>query len=260
MTETADLRGEIAALWRHPLKGFTPEPLMKVALRPGEGLPFDRCWAVEHGPSGFDPAAPTHISKFRFVALAPMPSAARVRTRLDDATGRLHAAADGAEDISADLEDPADAQRFAAWLTAVLGEAVEATLKVTQAPGHRFFDHPQGLVSLTSLASLTALEAAVGAPLDPRRLRGNIEIAGWPAFAETDLRPGQRIRLGAATAEVFQPIQRCVATHVNPQTAEADIALVPALQRLTGHANCGVYVHILEAGDVRVGDGAEVLA
>ena len=70
----------------------------------------------------------------------------------------------------------------------------------------------------------------------------------------------QRIRLGAATAEVFQPIQRCVATHVNPDTAEADIALVPALQQLTGHANCGVYVHILEAGDVRVGDGAEVLA
>ena len=233
MTETSDLRGEIVALWRHPLKGFTPEPLMTVALRPGEGLPLDRCWAVEHGPSGFDPAAPTHISKFRFVALAPMPSAARVRTRLDDATGRLHAAADGAEDISADI---------------------------TQAQGHRFFDHPQGLVSLTSLASLTALEAAMGAPLDPRRLRGNIEIAGWPAFAETDLRPGQRIRLGPVIAEVFKPIQRCVATHVNPDTAEADIALVPALQRLTGHANCGVYVHILEAGDVRVGDGAEVLA
>ena len=74
------------------------------------------------------------------------------------------------------------------------------------------------------------------------------------------LAPGTRIRLGDAVAEVFKPIQRCVATHVNPQTAEADIALVPALQRLTGHANCGASVHILEAGDVRVGDGAEGLA
>ena len=257
MTDTADLRGQIVALWRHPLKGFTPEPLTQVALRPGEGLPFDRCWAVEHGSSGFDPAAPAHISKFRFVALAPMPAAARVRTRLDEATGRLHASADGAAETSADLTDPADAARFAAWLTEVLGAAVEAPLKVTQAPGHRFFDHPQGLVSLTSLASVTALAAAVGAPLDPRRLRGNIEITGWPAFAETDLRPGQRIRLGSAMAEVFKPIQRCVATHVNPDTAEVDLDLVPALQRLTGHANCGVYLHILEAGDVRVGDGAE---
>jgi uncharacterized protein YcbX len=97
----------------------------------------------------------------------------------------------------------------------------------------------------------------MGAPLDSRRLRGNIDVEGWPAFAEVALAPGTRIRLGGATAEVFKPIQRCVATHVNPQTAEADAALVPALQKLTGRANCGVYVHILEAGDVRVGDGAE---
>ena len=260
MTVSAGLRGQIAALWRHPLKGFTPEALDPVRLTPGRGLPFDRAWAVEHGPSGFDPAQPRHISKFRFVALAPMPSAARVRTRLDDATGRLRASCDGCADIEADLTDPADAVRFASWLTEALGEAVEAPLKVVQGPGHRFFDHPQGHVSLTSRASLRALEAAVGAPLDPRRMRGNIEIEGWPAFAEVALAPGTRIRLGDAVAEVFKPIQRCVATHVNPQTAEADIDLVPALQRLTGHANCGVYVHVLEAGDVRVGDGAEGLA
>ncbi len=259
MTETADLRGQIAALWRHPLKGFTPEALAQAALRPGEGLAFDRCWAVEHGPSGFDPAAPVHISKFRFVALAPMPSAARVRTRLDDATGRLHAAAEGAGEIVVDLTDPAEAARFAHWLTGVLGEAVEAPLQVVQAPGHRFFDHPQGLVSLTNRASLAALEAAVGAPLDARRMRGNVEIEGWPAFAEVALPPGTRLRLGSAVAEVFKPIQRCIATHVNPDTAAVDIDLVPALQTLTGHANCGVYVHILEAGDVRVGDGAEGL-
>jgi uncharacterized protein len=260
MTGSTDILGTITALWRHPLKGFTPESLAAVELVPGEGLPHDRVWAVEHGPSGFDPGQPAYVSKFRFAVLAPMPSAARVRTRLDDATGRLHASIDGQGEIAVDLADPAEARRFEAWLTGVLGEAVEAPLRVVQAPGHRFFDHPQGLVSLTNRASLRALEAAVGAPVDPRRMRGNVEIEGWPAFAEVELAPGTRIRLGDAVVEVFKPIQRCVATHVNPDTAAVDLELVPALQQLAGHANCGVYVHVVEAGAARPGGTAEVLA
>jgi hypothetical protein len=260
MTGTADIRGEIAALWRHPLKGFTPEPLATVELVPGEGLPHDRVWAVEHGPSGFDAQNPAYVPKFRFAVLAPMPSVARVRTRLDDATGLLHAAVEGVGQIAVDLADPAGARRFEAWLTNVLGAAVDAPLRVVQAAGHRFFDHPQGLFSLTNRASLRALEAAAGVPVDPRRMRGNVEIEGWPAFAEVELAPGTRIRLGQAVVEVFKPIQRCVATHVNPDTAAVDLELVPVLQQLAGHANCGVYVHVIAAGAAGPGDAAEVVA
>jgi len=50
------MNGHVAGIFRHPVKGFTPEPLREVELAPGQGFPHDRIYAVENGPSGFDPA------------------------------------------------------------------------------------------------------------------------------------------------------------------------------------------------------------
>ncbi len=254
------LSGTIEAIWRHPVKGFTPEALTRVQIDPACGLSFDRAYAVENGPSGFDPQAPAHIPKFRFVALAPVPQAAAIRTALEDATGRLHVAMSGQPEIAVDLALPEDCRRFEAWLAAALGDAVEGPLKVVQASGHRFLDDPSGQISVTNRASLRALEAATGVAVDARRLRGNFEVEGWPAFAEVDLTPGTLIRLGAVTARVVKPIQRCIATHVNPDTAMRDLDLVPALKALTGHANCGVYVQAVDRGEAALGQFAGVVA
>lgn len=52
------MTARVATLWRYPLKGFSPEALDGVDLEAGETIPFDRAFAIENGPSGFDPAAP----------------------------------------------------------------------------------------------------------------------------------------------------------------------------------------------------------
>jgi uncharacterized protein len=254
------LSGTIQGIWRHPIKGFTPEALTRVTLDPAQGLAFDRAWAVENGPSGFDPLHPLHISKFRFVALAPTPRAAAIRTALDDTTGRLSATLPGLPDITVDLTDPSDCRLFEVWLTAALADDAEGPLKVVQAPAHRFLDDPAGQVSLTNRASLQALGARMGLVLDPRRLRGNIDIVGWPAFAEVELPPGTVLRLGDVTVRVVKPIQRCIATHVNPDTALRDADFVSALMSLTGHAHCGVYVQVIQGGDVANGQAAGTVA
>src|SRR3954447_10242658 len=87
--------GTLAAIYRHPVKGFTPEPLPAVDLAPGSGFPFDRVWAVENGPSGFDPAQPAFVPKQKFTVLASLPRVAAATTRYDEATGVLHASAEG---------------------------------------------------------------------------------------------------------------------------------------------------------------------
>ena len=46
---------EIAGLYRYPVKGLSPEPLQQVALHIGQTFPADRRYAIENGPSGFDP-------------------------------------------------------------------------------------------------------------------------------------------------------------------------------------------------------------
>src|SRR5258708_30512327 len=110
------MSGHAAAIFRHPIKGFTPEALSTVQLAPGEGFPFDRLYAVENGPSGFDPAAPAFVPKQKFTVLAHIAKVAAAHTRYDEATGRLHAAAPGVADFLGDLAVAADPTAFAARL------------------------------------------------------------------------------------------------------------------------------------------------
>jgi uncharacterized protein YcbX len=248
----------VVAIHRHPIKGFTPEALDQATLSPDVGMAFDRAWAVENGPSGFDPLAPAHISKMRFVALAPVPGAALIRTRLDDSTGRLHASTPDHGDLVVNLDEARDRARLEHWLSQVLGDEASGPLKVVQAPGHRFLDDPAGQVSIISRASLRALETHLGRTVDPLRLRGNLQVEGLEAFAEVALAPGTRIRLGEVETRVIKPIRRCIATHVDPATGERDIDLCAALHELTGHTNCGVYVKVASGGTVHIGDTVQI--
>src|SRR5262249_11649470 len=147
---------------------------------------------------------------------------AAVRTRYDEASGVLAAEAPGAPAFAASLADPDGRTAFAAWLTPLLGDDVRGPLKVVEAAGSfRFTDHPQGQVSIINLASVRDLSTKMGVELDPLRFRANLYVEGWPAWIENDA-VGGRLMLGWAEAEVFKPIVRCQATHVNPTTAELD--------------------------------------
>ena len=154
------MNGHVAAIFRHPVKGFTPESLTHVDLAPGEGFPHDRTYAVENGPSGFDPAAPAWVSKQKFTVLAAIPKVACARTKLDDASGVLTAEAPGQPTFAGRLSEPADRAAFAAWVTTLIAEDARGPLKVVDARGaFRFTDHPLGQVSVITLASVRDLSA-----------------------------------------------------------------------------------------------------
>ena len=248
------MSGHVAGIFRHPVKGFTPEPLQSVALAPGQGFPFDRVWAVENGPSGFDPAAPAFVPKKMFTVLAQIAKVAAARTRYDASTGVLHASAPGAARVRRAAVRPRGREAFAAWLTELLGEEATGPLRVVEAPREwRFTDHPLGQVSIVNLASVRDLGQHMGVELDPLRFRANLYVDGWPAWAETGW-TGKRLMLGWAQAEVFKPIVRCAATHVDPTTAERDLEVTKALFDTYGHLHCGIYVRITSAGSVGLGD------
>ena len=97
------MTGHIAALFRHPIKGFTPQKVASAYLTSGAAFPGDRLFAVEDGPSGFDPEYPAWISKQRFAVLAKIAEVARARTDYDDTSGRLTATASGSSQRLAPL-------------------------------------------------------------------------------------------------------------------------------------------------------------
>jgi uncharacterized protein YcbX len=245
--------GGIVALHRYPIKGFTPEPVETAILTAGEAFPYDRLFAVENGPSGFDPDAPVFIPKRRFAVLARSALVATVHTRFDDGRWRLDAEAHGHPRFSETLGDEAGRDAFAAWLTPILAADEGGPYRLIDGRGHRFLDDPVGHVSVLNLASVRDLGDRIGRPLDPLRFRANVHVEGWPAWAENEM-GGARLRLGGAEVAVLRPIVRCAATEVDPATALRDRAIPADLHRLYGHVWCGVYVQVASGGAASVGD------
>ena len=249
--------GRIAALYRHPVKGFSPERLARVALEAGAFFPCDRIYAVEDGPSGFDPAAPAFIPKSRFTVLMRLADAARAHTAYDEPTGVLTAHANGRAPLTACLTQASGRQAFADWLAGLFDGQVDGPLKVVCGPGHRFTDHPEGHVSIINLESVRDLERRTGWRIDPLRFRANLYVDGWPAWIENEA-VAQGLTLGGANARVFKSITRCAATEVDPASAERDLPIPQALREHYGHVFCGVYAHVSSGGALAEGDPARL--
>src|SRR5919201_1302457 len=106
---------KIDAIYRYPVKGLSPEPLPRTQLAVGATLPADRLYAIENGPSGFDPAAPRYQPKQRFLMLMRNERLAALRTRFDDVSHAFSIEADGHEEVRVDLrtaEGRATIERF----------------------------------------------------------------------------------------------------------------------------------------------------
>lgn len=246
----------IQSVYRYPVKGLSPERLAHAALAAGATVPGDRLYAIENGPSGFDPAAPAYLPKQRFLMLMRNERLARLDTRYDDATHTLSVGENGRQAVHADLRTAEGRAAVEAFFAAFCAEELNGPPRVLQADGHSFSDVARKVVSIINLASVAAVEPMVGAPVDPLRFRGNLYVAGWPAWAEFDL-IDREIRIGTARAKVVKRIVRCAATNVEPGTGIRDLTIPATLMQVVGHADCGVYAEVTAAGSVAPGDTIE---
>jgi uncharacterized protein len=250
----------IAALHRYPVKGLSPERLSCAELRRGEYFPGDRIFAIENGPSGFDPAAPQHQPKIKFLMLMRNEALARLRTRYDGESRTLCIEDEGRAPLRFDLASPEGRLALEAFFRRFMPRELRGSPKVLTAPaGFRFTDSRRGFVSLINLPSVSAIEAMVGAPVDPLRFRGNLHIEGLDPWAELDL--VGRILEGPCglRLKVTKRIERCAATNVDPTTGTRDLDIPATLLRRFGHADCGVYAEVLEAGCLSDGDRLDLV-
>jgi hypothetical protein len=244
----------IRAIYRYPVKGLSAEPLATATLARGATIAGDRRYAIENGPSGFDPAAAAYLPKQRFLMLMKNERLARLDTRFEDATHMLAIRENGTETARGDLDTPHGQAEIEAFFAAFCADELRGPPKVLEAPGHSFSDVARKVVSIINLASVAAIAGMVGRPVDPLRFRGNLYVAGWPAWGEFDLL-GREIALGAqARAKVVKRIVRCAATNVEPQTGIRDLEIPPTLLRNLGHADCGVYAEVTAGGAIASGD------
>lgn len=251
---------EITALYRHPVKGLSPEPLTEAGLEAGGHFPCDRLFALENGPSGFAAAAPEHMPKFKFLMLMRHERLARLESRYDPTTGALTIRQGGGVAAAGDVRSESGRGAIERFFESFMGDALRGPVKLLDAPtDFRFMDSKSGFVSILNRVTIDAIAATLGREsLDPRRFRGNILIEGMAAFAENDL-VGRKIALGDAELEITKRIDRCAATDVDPNTGIRDLGMVAALERAFGHHDCGVYARITHTGTIRIGDRLRVL-
>ncbi len=247
------MKPHVTALYRYPVKGFSPEALQAVDLVAGETMPFDRAYAIENGPSGFDPENPVHLAKIRFLCLMKNEALARLATHFDDASSTFTVREDGVTLVAGRLDDAAGRAAIEAFMAARFAGDLRGPPKVLRAPGHSFSDVARKVLHLVNLATLREIAEELATPIDPVRFRPNVVVDGLEARAELDW-TGRTVTLGGLPFEVVKRTQRCAATNVDPATGTRDLEIPRFLMGFLGHTDCGIYLRSLESGRLAVGD------
>lgn len=248
----------VARLYHYPVKGLSPQEVPAATLETDGYFPCDRLFALENGLSGFDPAAPEHQPKIKFLMLMRNGALAGLSTRYDAETGVLVISGGGREAARGDLSTVEGRRAIEEFLTEFVGADIRGPVRLLEAPkSFRFTDSKSGFVSLINLASVAEIEKAQGARVDPLRFRGNLYIEGAVPWAEASW-PGRRLKIGGATLRVLKMTDRCAATGVEPGTGRRDMDLVQTIRKAFGHIDCGVYARIEAGGRLAMGDTVEL--
>ena len=246
-------------IYRYPVKGLSPEPLEQVLVAPGETLPADRLYAVENGPSGFDPATPRHQPKQRYLMLMRNERLARLRTRFHDASHTLVITLEGREAARGDLRTPEGRAAIERFFAQYCADELRGSPRVLHAPGFSFSDVASKVVSIINLASLAEIETVLGVGVHPLRFRANLYVTGWPAWREFELM-GQKLAVGpVARLKIVKRIVRCAATNVDPDTGMRDLSIPHTLMQSFGHGDCGVYGEVVSGGKIAAGDAISLV-
>ena len=254
----------VAALYRYPVKGFTPERCDALTVLESGRIAGDRALAFRFGDSELPETA--WSKKYGFAVLVNTPGLARLNLSLDHEELRLAVRLDG-QLLVEDGLDPAGRARIA--------EAIERfVLSLPDNPlgAHperrplrligdgvtpRYQDSEQGQITLHSRESIGSLALALRqSELDEVRFRSNIAVEGVSAWDEQDW-IGREIRIGGVRFEVLRPKVRCLATHANPQTGERDLPVMQTLVRAFQQQEPTLAVALTTAGrggEIHVGD------
>ena len=247
----------VAALYRYPVKGLSPERIERVTLEAGGTMPFDRAYAIENGPGRFDPDNPRHLPKITYLMLMRDERLATLVSSFDDASETLTIERAGKQVARGQLSTPLGRKLIEQFFAAYMKAELRGPPKVVFTPGHSFSDVAMKCLHIVNLASVRDLERVVGRPIDPLRFRANVYIDGVEPWSELRW-VGRELAIGGIRAQVVDRTVRCDATNVDPRTGARDMGLPTLIRRTWGHGDFGFYAKVIDGGELALGDAAAV--
>lgn len=258
----------VSALYRYPVKGFTPEPMSELTVQDDGRIAGDRVLAFRFADATEpeDQNGLDYWPKAKGLALMTFPSLARLRVSFDGE--RLTFTEDGDLVVSAGIDPDGRrelADAVADWILA------GPDARRLRRPGHlplvlvgdgrtsRFQDRARGFVSLHSTASVEDLAGcAPGIPVDSRRFRSNVVVDDMPAWKELEwAETGAEICVGDVALTAQKTIVRCKAIEADPDTGLREADLLTSLTKDLGQQQptlgC-LFLPTHAGGVIRVGD------
>jgi len=257
---------KITSMYTYPVKGLTGQPVVSAHLTSVEGFPFDRYAAITDGKWTFGGDSHKPKNKIDYTGLMANPRIATIKLQGFDPAGTMQVHGADGRGLSVDLNDPASRERLVDFLIDYLGLPASPRPQVVCGAKNQFSDmgmmNTRGLhqcISLVNLASVRDLAERLGLDaLDPLRFRANLYFDSSEPWEELDW-VGRCVRIGGVLFRVIMVTPRCVIPAVNPATGEKDVGIVQGLMKHLGHKNLGVYVDVIEGGEVRVEDGIKLV-
>jgi uncharacterized protein YcbX len=244
----------IAEIYRYPVKGLSAEPMERVSIGVGKVIPYDRAYALENGPSTFDPDDPKWTTKNAFLMLMRHERLALLHTAFDTETHTLTIRRDGVVLAQGCLDQEEGKRAIEAFFSEFSAEDLRGPLKILNVPGFSFQDTSTGMVvSVINLASVRDLGEKIGAFVHPLRFRANLYVEDLPAWEEYSW-IGRAVTIGSMRLVGSKRIDRCAAVNVDPVTAARDFNLPRKLMQIYDSVDCGIYLKVFEAGEFAVGD------
>jgi len=254
----------VAALYRYPVKGFTPEACETLTVL-GEGrIAGDRVLGIRFADT--EAADDAWSKKPGMLALENTPGLARLHLRFEEKALRLRISLASAVLVDEALDNEGRKRIAAAVADYVLkldenplsGHPERLPLRVVgDGITPRYHDSEAGQVTLHGRGSLQALAAVFeNSELSELRFRSNIAVDGLGAWEEQGW-VGRKVRIGTTDFEVIKPKLRCLATHANPRTGERDLPILTTLTRVFGQEQPTFAVAMLPrhgGGRIHVGD------
>lgn len=241
----------IAKICRYPVKGLNAQELQSTKLSPGACLPDDRRFALRPGQSDSDQGG--WRPKSQLLTLMRHEKLATLQADYDDASTTLTIRRNGRVVAKGDLTTVTGRAVVEQFLAAFFRSEVPGIPKVIESTGTSYTDTQAPLVSLINMASVRDIERIVHQPVHPLRFRGNLYLEGLTPWAE-ETWVGKALAIGACRLSVVEPIERCAATSVDPETGLREPNIPRALQKGFGHCTCGVYAQVTIGGPIHVGD------
>ena len=244
----------VKSIYRHPVKGLTPEEINAVRLMPGYGIPNDRRFALALGSAAKATASTTWMPKSNFLTLQRNEILAQLETRFDDKTETFCIFRRGHQVAQGKLTDRAGRSSIEDFFGALVKDSAKRQPKIVEAAGsHSLSDHGSPVISILNLSSVKDLERVTQKTVDPMRFRANIWLEGiepWFEFRWIK----KRIKVGAVYLTVQDRIDRCAAINVNPKTGLRDQNLVKSIKAGYCHSDFGVYAKVETSGIINIGD------